>query len=133
MKKGSVVLASGNAGKLAELKKILAPLGLQLKSQADFAVPEVEETGLTFVENAILKARAAASGSGLPALADDSGLEVDALRGQGKPTLPTTIAKELTTNPFLRACEPAVKAALRMSDAADWQVFGEIRTRKDNA
>jgi hydroxyacylglutathione hydrolase len=68
--------------------------------------------------NAALKARAA---------------EVDALRGQGRPTLPTTIAKELATNPFLRACEPEVKAALRMPDAADWQVFGEIRTRKDNA
>lgn len=76
-----VVLASGNAGKLRELAGILAPLGLQLRSQAEFAVPEVEETGLSFVENAILKARAAAQYSGHPAIADDSGLEVDFLNG----------------------------------------------------
>ena len=81
MNEGSVVLASGNAGKLAELNRILAPLGVTLKSQADFAVPEVEETGLSFVENAILKARAAARHSELPAIADDSGLEVDYLGG----------------------------------------------------
>jgi XTP/dITP diphosphohydrolase len=77
----TVVLASGNAGKLRELAGILAPLGLQLKSQAEFDVPEVAETGLSFVENAILKARAAAAHSGHPAIADDSGLEVDFLRG----------------------------------------------------
>lgn len=76
-----IVLASGNAGKLRELQGILAPLGLQLKSQAQFNVPDVEETGLSFVENAIIKARAAARFSGYPAIADDSGLEVDALRG----------------------------------------------------
>ncbi|MCB1709606.1 MAG: RdgB/HAM1 family non-canonical purine NTP pyrophosphatase [Halioglobus sp.] len=76
-----VVLASGNAGKLRELAGILAPLGLQLRSQAEFAVPEVEETGLSFVENAILKARAAAQYSGHPAIADDSGLAVDFLNG----------------------------------------------------
>lgn len=76
-----VVLASGNAGKLRELAGILAPLGLQLTSQAEFSVPEVEETGLSFVENAIIKARAAAQFSGHPAIADDSGLEVDYLMG----------------------------------------------------
>ena len=76
-----VVLASGNRGKLAELAGILAPLGVALKPQGDFGVPEVAETGLTFVENAILKARAAAGHSGLPAIADDSGLEVDCLDG----------------------------------------------------
>ena len=76
-----VVLASGNAGKLREFAGILAPLGLQLKSQAEFAVPEVEETGLSFVENAIIKARAASRVSGHPAIADDSGLEVDYLGG----------------------------------------------------
>ncbi len=59
--------------------------------------------------------------------------EVDTVRAQGMPTLPTTIAAELATNPFLRACEPEVKAALKMNDAPDWAVFGEIRTRKDNA
>jgi XTP/dITP diphosphohydrolase len=80
-KSAVVVLASGNPGKLRELARILAPLDLQLTSQAEFNVPEVEETGLSFVENAIIKARAAARFSGHPAIADDSGLEVDYLDG----------------------------------------------------
>ena len=77
----TVVLASGNAGKLRELNRVLSPLGVVLRSQAEFDVPEVEENGLSFVENAIIKARAAARHTGLPAIADDSGLEVDALNG----------------------------------------------------
>lgn len=77
----TVVLASGNQGKLRELAGILEPLGVNLVSQAEFRVPEVEETGLCFVENAILKARAATRCSGLPAIADDSGLAVDYLKG----------------------------------------------------
>lgn len=77
----TVVLASGNAGKLRELGEVLAPLGVALAPQSEFNVPEVEETGLSFVENAIIKARAAAEHSGLPAIADDSGLEVDVLNG----------------------------------------------------
>lgn len=76
-----VVLASGNTGKVRELAEILAPLGVTLSPQSAFDVPEVDETGLTFVENAILKARAATQHSGLPAIADDSGLEVDYLDG----------------------------------------------------
>ena len=81
MNKQVVVLASGNAGKLREFAQVLAPLAVTLKPQGEFAVPEVEETGLSFVENAIIKARAAAQHSGLPAIADDSGLEVDYLNG----------------------------------------------------
>ena len=77
-----VVLASGNTGKLRELAGVLRSLDLQLVSQADFGVPEVAETGLSFVENAIIKARAAAEHSGHPAIADDSGLEVDYLNGE---------------------------------------------------
>lgn len=77
----TVVLASGNAGKLRELGTILKPLGVTLAPQSDFAAPDVEETGLTFVENAILKARAAAQHCSLPAIADDSGIEVDYLKG----------------------------------------------------
>ncbi len=77
-----VVLASGNPGKLRELSRILAPIGLELHSQAEFDVPEVPETGLSFVENAIIKARAAADHCRLPAIADDSGLEVDFLDGE---------------------------------------------------
>jgi len=79
--KQTVVLASGNVGKLRELENVLAPLGVTLRPQAQFDVPEVEETGLSFVENAIIKARAAAQHCGLPAIADDSGLEVDHLQG----------------------------------------------------
>ncbi len=81
MQKQTVVLASGNVGKLKELARILAPLGVALRSQTEFDVPDVAETGLTFVENAIIKARAAAEHTGLPAIADDSGLEVDYLQG----------------------------------------------------
>lgn len=77
-----VVLASGNRGKLLELQRVLAPLQVKLHSQAEFGVPEVEETGLTFVENALIKARAACAHTGLPSIADDSGLEVDFLGGQ---------------------------------------------------
>ena len=76
-----VVLASGNAGKLRELANVLAPLDVILKPQAQFNVPDAEETGLSFVENAIIKARAAAQHTGLPAIADDSGIEVDHLNG----------------------------------------------------
>jgi XTP/dITP diphosphohydrolase len=76
-----VVLASGNPGKLREFARILAPLNMHLRSQGEFDVPEVEENGLSFVENAIIKARACAAHTGLPAIADDSGLEVDYLRG----------------------------------------------------
>jgi XTP/dITP diphosphohydrolase len=76
-----IVLASGNIGKLRELSQILSPLGLELIAQSDLNVAEAEETGLSFVENAIIKARNAAIYTGLPAIADDSGIEVDALHG----------------------------------------------------
>lgn len=76
-----VVFASNNAGKTREVAAALAELDLELVPQAEFQVTEAEETGLTFVENAILKARNACQQTGLPAIADDSGVEVDALRG----------------------------------------------------
>lgn len=76
-----IVLASGNPGKVREIAQLLTDHSVQVQPQSDFATPDVEETGLTFVENAILKARNAAAHSGLPAIADDSGLEVDALQG----------------------------------------------------
>ncbi|WP_346426838.1 RdgB/HAM1 family non-canonical purine NTP pyrophosphatase [Wenzhouxiangella sp. XN201] len=82
MEGGKLVLASGNPGKLKELAHMLEPLHIEVISQADFDVQAVEETGLTFVENALLKAREAARVSGLPALGDDSGLVVDALDGR---------------------------------------------------
>lgn len=76
-----VILATGNAGKLKEMRAILEPLDIEIVSQADYNLEEVEETGLSFVENALLKARHATLHTGLPAIADDSGLEVDALKG----------------------------------------------------
>ncbi|MBK1716214.1 RdgB/HAM1 family non-canonical purine NTP pyrophosphatase [Thiocystis violacea] len=76
-----LVLASNNPGKVREIGQLLAGARIQVVPQGEHGVPEVEETGLTFVENAILKARHAARLSGLAAIADDSGLEVDALRG----------------------------------------------------
>ncbi len=76
-----IVLASNNAGKLREFNHILADQPVEVIAQAEFCFAEVEETGLSFVENAILKARNASQHTGLPAIADDSGIEVDALNG----------------------------------------------------
>lgn len=77
----SVVLATGNPGKLREMREILAPWHVAVRPLAEFTADNVAETGLTFVENALLKARHAAAVAGQPAIADDSGLEVDALHG----------------------------------------------------
>ncbi len=76
-----IVIATSNPGKLKELQALLAPLGFDVLPQSAFTDVSVAETGLSFVENAIIKARHAAGVSGLPAIADDSGLEVDALHG----------------------------------------------------
>lgn len=76
------VLASGNAGKLREINAVLGPLGCAVRPQAEWQVPEAEENGATFLENALAKARQAARYTRMPALADDSGLLVPALRGE---------------------------------------------------
>jgi XTP/dITP diphosphohydrolase len=76
-----LVLATGNAGKLREMRAILAPWRVEVRPLSEFTADAAEETGLTFVENAILKARHAAQAAGLSAIADDSGIEVDALGG----------------------------------------------------
>lgn len=76
-----LVVASSNAGKLREFSALLAPLDYDVFTQSELGVQDVPETGTTFVENAIIKARNAAAHTGLPALADDSGIEVDALNG----------------------------------------------------
>ncbi len=81
MSQQKIVLASNNAGKVREFNKLLQPFDIEVIPQKDLNIPEIEETGLTFVENAILKARNAAKLSGLPAIADDSGIEVEALKG----------------------------------------------------
>lgn len=75
-------MASGNRGKLREMARILAEFGFTVVPQADFAVDEADETGTTFVENAVIKAQHALATTGLPAIADDSGLAVDALQGR---------------------------------------------------
>lgn len=78
----TVVLASGNAGKLREIERILDEFGIKVVPQSDFGVTEADETGRTFVENALIKARHAVDATGLPAIADDSGIAVDALEGR---------------------------------------------------
>lgn len=82
MANSKVVLASGNKKKVAELQLLLSPSGFEVVPQTALGIPDAAETGLSFVENAIIKARQAARLSGLPAIADDSGLEVDALNGE---------------------------------------------------
>ena len=77
-----IVLASGNAGKVREINHLFENFGIEVVPQSEFGVPEVPETGTTFVENAIIKARHAAEFTGLPAIADDSGIEVDALNAR---------------------------------------------------
>ena len=77
-----IVLASGNAGKLREFQQLLSGCGFEVVPQSDFFSESAEEIGLTFVENAIIKARYACAKTGLPAIADDSGIEVDALNGR---------------------------------------------------
>ena len=77
----TILLASNNGKKIAELSAILARFGIEIKAQSDYGISEVPETGLTFVDNALIKARHAAKESGLPAIADDSGLCVPALGG----------------------------------------------------
>jgi len=76
-----IVLATGNPGKVRELQALLAGTTFEVIPQREFACPDIEETGLSFVENALIKARHAARHTGLPAIADDSGLACDALRG----------------------------------------------------
>ncbi|MCE7537141.1 XTP/dITP diphosphatase [Aliivibrio fischeri] len=76
-----IVLATGNQGKVREMADILADFGFDVVAQSEYNVSDVAETGTTFIENAIIKARHAAKETGLPAIADDSGLEVDALNG----------------------------------------------------
>ena len=77
-----IVLASSNPGKVREINRLFADCGIEVVPQSDYDVPDIAETGTTFVENAIIKARHAAQHTGLPAIADDSGIEVDALHAR---------------------------------------------------
>lgn len=100
----NVVLASNNAGKIREFSAILAPFNITIIPQSEFNVPEIEETGATFIENALLKARHASKLTGLPAIGDDSGIAVHALNGApgilsaryaGEPANPTNNIQKL--------------------------------------
>lgn len=77
-----IVMASGNAGKLAEIRQLLDSFGVEVVAQSELGVSDADETGSTFAENSLIKARHAADATGLPAIADDSGLAVDALDGR---------------------------------------------------
>jgi len=109
------VLASHNAGKIKEMEQILAPFGIALKSARDLDLPEPEETETTFRGNAALKARAACEATGLPCLADDSGLSVDALGGD-----PGIYSARWAGEPrdFMRAMQ-RVEGALNETGASD--------------
>ena len=113
-----IVVASHNAGKLAEFADLLGPFGLEAKSAKEFGLPEPEETGRTFEQNAYIKAHAAAAATGLPAMSDDSGLVVDALGGQ-----PGVYTADWATKPdgsrdFMMAMQ-RTEDALQKADAAD--------------
>ena len=105
-----IVVASHNAGKLAEFADLLAPFGLEARSAREFGLPEPEETGTTFEQNAYLKAHAAASATGLPAMSDDSGLVVDALGGAPGVYTADWATKPDGTRDFMMAMEKTEKA-----------------------
>ncbi|AOB31544.1 nucleoside-triphosphate diphosphatase [Bordetella sp. H567] len=127
-----VVLASGNAGKLREFSALFAPLGIELIPQGQLGVPEADEPHCTFIENALEKARHASRLTGLPALADDSGLCVDALGGapgvysaryaslkggeKSDAANNAMLVRELAGQPDRRACYVAVLALVRAAD-----------------
>jgi XTP/dITP diphosphohydrolase len=105
-----IVVASHNAGKLAEFADLLAPFGLEARSAKEYGLPEPEETGTTFEQNAYIKAFAAASATGLPAMSDDSGLVVDALGGQPGVYTADWAMKPDGTRDFMMAMERTEKA-----------------------
>jgi XTP/dITP diphosphohydrolase len=112
-----VVLATGNAGKVREFSALLAPAGFVFEPQSAFGIEPPEETGDTFLANAILKARYAARHSGLPAMADDSGLEVDVLDGA-----PGVRSARYAEDPDAAGTMPAAVAASAMPrDEANWR------------
>ncbi len=116
-----IVLASGNKGKLREFSQLFAPMNIEVVPQAEFDVPEAEETGLTFVENAIIKARNAAEHTGLPALADDSGIEVDYLLGAPGIYSARYAADDASDQDNLNALLVALKGVPEQERAARYQ------------
>lgn len=142
-----LIFASHNPGKIAEIKELLAPYGIEVLSAADAGLPDVEETGKTFEENAYIKARAAAQAKHIPCIADDSGLCVDAIGG--KPGVYTAryapnrnfdlgmdkLLKELNdTNPQNRAAHFSCVIVIAYPDGAykafEGRIDGNIATQK---
>ena len=116
---GTLLIATHNAGKLEEFSALFAPMGIECRSNADFDLPEPEETETTFLGNARIKARAAVAATGLPALADDSGLEIDALDGQ--PGVHTADWAETgQARDFMRAMTRAHDALVAKGAARPW-------------
>lgn len=113
-----IVVASHNEGKLREFADLMAPFGIEAKSAKDFGLPEPDETGTTFEENAYIKAFAAASATGLPAMSDDSGLVVDALGGAPGVYTANWAEKPDGTRDFMMAMERTEKA-LQEAGATD--------------
>ncbi|TVR48692.1 MAG: RdgB/HAM1 family non-canonical purine NTP pyrophosphatase [Rhodobacteraceae bacterium] len=115
-----LLIATHNAGKLDEFRQIMTPLGITVTSAADHNLPEPPETGTTFIENARIKAHAAAQATGLPALADDSGLEVAALNGA--PGVYTADWAETPTGrDFVAAMEKTHAALIARGAPQPWQ------------
>lgn len=116
---GRLLVATHNAGKLEEFRQLLGPLGIEVVGAAGMGLDEPEETGTTFVANARIKARAALAATGLPALADDSGLEVDALDGA-----PGVYTADWAEGPggrdFLRAMERTHRELMARAAARPW-------------
>ena len=112
LKGHTLVVASHNAGKLREFADLLGPFGIETKSAKEFGLPEPDETGTTFEENAYIKAFAAASATGLPAMSDDSGLVVDALDGQPGVYTANWAEKADGTRDFMMAMEKTEKLLL---------------------
>ena len=119
MKLQRLLVATHNAGKLEEFRQLLTPLGIEVVGAAEMGLDEPEETGTTFVENARIKAQAAMTATGLPALADDSGLEVDALDGA-----PGVYTADWAEGPggrdFLRAMERTHREILERAAPQPW-------------
>ncbi|MCR5857689.1 RdgB/HAM1 family non-canonical purine NTP pyrophosphatase [Mesorhizobium sp. J428] len=113
-----IVVASHNAGKLAEFADLLAPFGLEARSAKEYGLPEPEETGTTFEENAYIKAHAAAQATGLPAMSDDSGLVVDALDGAPGVYTADWATKPDGTRDFMMAMQKT-EDALQKAGASD--------------
>jgi len=121
-----IVVASHNAGKLAEFADLLAPFGLEARSAKEYGLPEPEETGTTFEENAYIKAHAAASATGLPAMSDDSGLVVDALGGAPGVYTADWATKPDGTRDFMMAMQKTEDALQKAGATAPAQRTGRF-------